>query len=497
MKRFANFRKQIKMIAAAVLTAWTLCSFGIIFSGGAELPGAVTETINSQEELVQWYEKQTGTGNTVGILAKGLVINKEIRLSSSASTGHGLIQIRIPEGPVRILGQGALKIDDPGVNIMGPHHLFTVEENGKLILAQAAIGVEDKTKPSILCRTREQVIISDKVEGARELIIEASDTPGPDPLPPDESQPHPLPDPPEQEMDPELTEVYLLNIASDKSGSARLSFANIPANITGLYISRSPDGKTWTKEKNKRTLPSSQNGQGTVEYENFLKEPDNTLDTSIVNDGYMIYNFQSANHSFYIKVRFEWPDGSWESRKTKVAVPEYTGQGLTFVYGGGSSGGYYGSYGSSGGSSGRSSYGNYSYNTQDSEGTQEESDASEGPISRGGGGLSWKDFFPDFSRSVPESVKGPENASPSTAKQIPDPAQGSDPTDTEEEALGNTENGPAEVPDEEPLYQAGAGELSETPDNGMHKKTWTGVAAAVIIIACAGIGLIFYRRKKK
>ena len=184
MKRFANFRKQIKMIAAAVLTAWTLCSFGIIFSGGAELPGAVTETINSQEELVQWYEKQTGTGNTVGILAKGLVINKEIRLSSSASAGHGLIQIRIPEGPVRILGQGTLMIDDPGVNIMGPHHLFTVEENGKLILAQAAIGVEDKTKPSILCRTREQVIISDKVEGARELIIEASDTPGPDPLPP-------------------------------------------------------------------------------------------------------------------------------------------------------------------------------------------------------------------------------------------------------------------------------------------------------------------------
>ena len=69
------------------------------------------------------------------------------------------------------------------------------------------------------------------------------------------------------------------------------------------------------------TAASSQSGQETVEYENFLKETGNTLNTSIVEDGYLIYRFQSGDSSFYVKASIEWPGGSCETDKVKIAIP--------------------------------------------------------------------------------------------------------------------------------------------------------------------------------
>ena len=67
-----------------------------------------------------------------------------------------------------------------------------------------------------------------------------------------------------------LTEALLMNINGDGSGIARLRFQNLPPDITALYIYRSDDGKSWTKEKNKVGTSAAQGGQGTAEYENFL-----------------------------------------------------------------------------------------------------------------------------------------------------------------------------------------------------------------------------------
>ena len=149
-----------------------------------------------------------------------------------------------------------------------------------------------------------------------------------------------------------------MNIEADGSGSARLEFKNLPSDINALYILRSESGHSWKKEKNKVTAASSQSGQETVEYENFLKETGNTLNTSIVEDGYLIYRFQSGDSSFYVKAGIEWPGGSFETDKVKIAIPETVGQGLTFSYGGSYSyaGGYTGSYGSSSGGYGEAAY---------------------------------------------------------------------------------------------------------------------------------------------
>lgn len=149
-----------------------------------------------------------------------------------------------------------------------------------------------------------------------------------------------------------------MNIGADGGGSARLEFKNLPSDINALYILRSESGHSWKKEKNKVTAASSQSGQETVEYENFLKETGNTLNTSIVADGYLIYRFQSGESSFYVKAGIEWPGGSYETDKVKIAIPETVGQGLTFSYGGGSysyggeyAGGYGGGFGGYGGGS--------------------------------------------------------------------------------------------------------------------------------------------------
>ena len=90
-------------------------------------------------------------------------------------------------------------------------------------------------------------------------------------------------------------------------------------------------GKT---EKNKVTAASSQSGQETVEYENFLKETGNTLNTSIVEDGYLIYRFQSGDSSFYVKAGIEWPGGSFETDKVKIAIQRPLARDSPFQYGG-------------------------------------------------------------------------------------------------------------------------------------------------------------------
>ena len=297
-----------------------------------------------------------------------------------------------------------------------------------------------------------------------------------------------------------------MNIGADGSGSARLEFKNLPSDINALYILRSESGHSWKKEKNKVTAASSQSGQETVEYENFLKETGNTLNTSIVADGYLIYRFQSGESSFYVKAGIEWPGGSYETDKVKIAIPETVGQGLTFSYGGGSysyGGEYAGGYGSGFGGYGGGSTSGGDSSTQP--GTQEESDAPEGPV-RGRGGRR-RDSYTPYSvpgykdggtaagrtteemiqEATPSEARGPGEKDGDSDSQI-QPAAGWEDTDTagqtgEEDEIMDTEPDPSQ------------GEVREGEDSGISGLKW--YAGAVLCAVMIGCGVVCFRRRKR
>ena len=477
-------------------------------------------------ELKEWYDRQTGTNHKIGVISKELIITDEtILLGAPVTDGAGAdrypnqngkagnrnevpnpnrgpAQIKIRRekdgsgGMIRIRGNGSLIINDPDLLITGPDRLISVEGNAKLNLNQGKIKLEN-TKPdtpAIICRNKDQQIkVSPEFNEGSPLFI----GPLPEPAPPDETETQPETTHPVKDPETYLTEALLMNINGDGSGIARLRFQNLPPDITALYIYRSGDGKSWTKEKNQVGTSAAQGGQGTVEYENFLKEPGNILNRSIVEDEYLTYRFQSDNRSFYVKARIEWPDGAADTPKIRVAIPEHTGQGLTFSYGWGGYGGsgYGNSYGSYGSGKG-GSYGRFSGAGGSAE---EETDAPEGPIRRGGG-RSRNHYTPSpAAQPSPEAASLPATATPSNAMA----AVGGMPSgeDTETQEPDNENAVPVQEPElmEEDMADTASGLPGVQEENpGTDKRIqYTVVAAAVILLAGGTVFCLYHKRRNR
>lgn len=476
--------------------------------------GDVLVDIANEDQLKEWYDSRLAGGNSIGVLARNLVITKPLTLGLPDGQPNGSpVEIRIPEGPVKILApknltQTGVVIDNPNLLITGTKSLISVEGEGCLTLKRGQIQRDGADEPAIILRNQGMLVWEEGKEflGLKKTDIRDERTDPPEPVPPDESQA----DPEYGGTQPQLTEAVLLNIGADGSGSARLEFKNLPSDINALYILRSESGHSWKKEKNKVTAASSQSGQETVEYENFLKETGNTLNTSIVEDGYIIYRFQSGDSSFYVKARIEWPGGSYETDKVKIAIPETVGQGLTFSYGGGGysyGSGYGGGYGSGfGGYGGNgSSYGGATSRTQT--GAAEESDAPEAPV-RGRGGRRRESYS-----YTPYSVPGSKNegtAAEQTAQawlkeatpsEIRGPGEGDGDSDWETGAAAGMEDTDTEGMPE------GENEATDTGQDPSQVETQDREASGTSLLKwCAGIALtagvtgcaaVWFRRRKK
>ena len=196
-----------------------------------------------------------------------------------------------------------------------------------------------------------------------------------------------------------------------------------------------------------------------------------------------------------MKARIEWPDGAADTPKIRVAIPEHTGQGLTFSYGWGGYGGSgygnsYSSYGSGkGGSYGRSSGTGVS--------TEEETDAPEGPIRRGGG-RSRNHYTPSpASQPSPKAASLPATATPSNAMAAVDSMSAGE--DTENQEPDNENAIPAQEPE---LTEGDAADtapgLPGVPEEnpGTDKKIQYTVTAAAVILLAAGTVFCLYRRRR-
>lgn len=472
--------------------------------------GETLVNIADEDQLKQWYDQRLTGGDSIGVLPKNMVITKPVTLGlPDGRTNISPVEIRIPEGPIKILApknlaQAGVVIDNPNLFITGTKSMISVEGEGCLTLKRGQIQRDASDEPAIILRNQGTLVWEEgkDFKGLKKTDIRDERIDPPEPVPPGESQTGPE----YGGTQPQLTEAVLLNIGADGSGSARLEFKNLPSDINALYILRSESGHSWKKEKNKVTAASSQSGQETVEYENFLKETGNTLNTSIVADGYLIYGFQSGESSFYVKAGIEWPGGSYETDKVRIAIPETVGQGLTFSYGGGSysyGGGYAGGYGSGFGGYGGGSTSGGDSSTQP--GTQEESDAPEGPV-RGRGGRR-RDSYTPYSvpgykdggtaagriteemiqEATPSEARGPGEKDGDSDSQI-QPAAGWEDTDT----AGQTEEGD-EIMDTEP--DPSQGEVREGEDSGISGLKW--YAGAVLCAVMLGCGVVCFRRRKR
>lgn len=396
------WKKAGKALAAVTAALWMLFNIMCIPGYG----NVIGETeISSVEQLKAWYESQgsTGdTGNTMGVLKENLVINSPVVLGQLEGLAEGAaVELRIPDKKsLRIASSGSLVIDNPALVIHGAHHFLTVEGKGKLGLKRGRIDAAVISEPAVIQKDY-AVIEFGREWGARNFKIDTSQLAVQETAPSGDAA---------QGTGPRMTEALLTSLDAEGNGSARLEFENLPSDINALYIYRSRDGKSsWTKEKNRLSAASSQGGQDTVEYENFLKETGNTLNRSIVEDGYLTYRFQSAYESFYVKARIEWPGGEQETEKIKLPIPGYVSSGNEFSYsGGGQSGGFRGYYSNLGGQLTGGSY-------RSPQETEEESDAPEAPV-RGGKGRSRGDSpVPYTAPAVPgKAGTEPGLATPST-----------------------------------------------------------------------------------
>ena len=468
--------------------------------------GEVLVDIAGEDQLKQWYDQRLMGGHSIAVLPKHLVITKPLTLGlPDGQTSTSPIEIRIPEGPIKILApknltQTGVVIDNPNLLITGTKSLISVEGEGCLTLKRGQIQRDASDEPAIILRNQGMLEWEEGKDfvGLKKTDIRDERIDPPEPVPPGESQ-----TPEYGTTQPQLTEAVLLNIEADGSGSARLEFKNLPSDINALYILRSESGHSWKKEKNKVTAASSQSGQETVEYENFLKETGNTLNTSIVEDGYLIYRFQSGDSSFYVKAGIEWPGGSFETDKVKIAIPETVGQGLTFSYGGSYSyaGGYTGSYGSSSGGYGGGSISGGNSSSQP--GMQEESDAPEAPV-RGRGGRRRESYTPYsapgykdggtaagqtaeemLKEATPSQVRGRGEKNGDSDPQI-------QPADEVEDTAGLPE-GENEVTDTE--QDPSKEEVQDGEDSGISGLKW--YAGAVLAPAVIGGTAVCFRRRKR
>ena len=496
----------------AVVILWAVWNAVCMSAYGMQPPTENITTISSVEELVNWYQAQNGEGNTAGVLAGNLVVSRPVELNPvelnppEALDEKKTVDLWIPAGKtVRIVTQGKLTVNNPSLVIHGRSQILTVSGTGVLDLKQGQIDAEVKSEPAIILEDNGILHYAETFQ-TRGLFIKDNRMDGPE-APTDPSGGT------VQGAGPKLTEAILQSLDAEGKGSARLEFDSLPSDISALYLYRSRDGKSWTKEKKKLTA-AAQGGQDTVEYENFLKETGNTLNTSIVEDKYLIYNFQYAYESFYVKAKVEWPGGEQETDKVKITIPVYVGQGseITYSYGGGTRGfsGYYSNLG-----------GQLTFTpSHDTGGTQEETDAPEAPVrgssSRSGSGSGSSSYIPQDSKRD-DQADGLEEATPSSAKAAatPSSAKAAAPSD----GKGGTETGrDGLLPEEEegnaleadgshtaltetddagasgPAGETGEGGGQESFEAGSHTGIIYGIAGTGVVLLLCGAVLYVHRR---
>lgn len=424
--------------------------------------------ISTEDMLKQWYDSRISGGDTIGVLSQNLTITKPVTLGLPEGQKEGIpVEIRIPQGPVRITAPRTVKqegvlIDNPGLVITGEGSLFSLEGEGCLSLKRGQILRSKKEQPVLFLRNRSTLLWEEGKEfkglTRGEIKDERTGLPSPDggQTAPDQGG----------NSGPQLVEAVLLERNPDGSGSARLEFKNLPADITALYLWRSQDGHSWKQEKNKVTAISSQGGNETVEYENFLKEPGNTLNTRLLDDGYFIYHFEEGRESFYVKADIEWTGGSSETYKAKIVIPDSVGSGLTFSYGGSYGGGYWGGgfYGNGDyGSSGYTGEGNGGWDLSEEENPDSvaQEDAPERPVRRGRGKR--RNPVPVYPGSYPlaaSETKGKDVRNTASPSQIKRPWE----RDEAEKQTGSEETG--EIPSGSGKFDGSGFLEEETADLG-------------------------------
>ncbi|MCD7992259.1 MAG: hypothetical protein LUK37_10990 [Clostridia bacterium] len=102
--------------------------------------GETLVNIADEDQLKQWYDQRLMGGDSIGVLPKTMVITKPVTLGlPDGQTNISPIEIRIPEGPIKILApksltQAGVVIDNPNLLIAGTKSLISVEGEGCLTL---------------------------------------------------------------------------------------------------------------------------------------------------------------------------------------------------------------------------------------------------------------------------------------------------------------------------------------------------------------------------
>ena len=211
------------------LTAFT--ALADVRGSNADTSAGTGETlvnIADEDQLKQWYDQRLTGGDSIGVLPKNMVITKPVTLGlPDGRTNISPVEIRIPEGPIKILApknlaQAGVVIDNPNLFITGTKSMISVEGEGCLTLKRGQIQRDASDEPAIILRNQGTLVWEEgkDFKGLKKTDIRDERIDPPEPVPPGESQTGPE----YGGTQPQLTEAVLLNIGADGSSSARLEF---------------------------------------------------------------------------------------------------------------------------------------------------------------------------------------------------------------------------------------------------------------------------------
>ena len=151
--------------------------------------------IAGEDQLKQWYDQRL-MGKQHSSSAKNLVITKPLTLGlPDGQTSTSPIEIRIPEGPIKILApknltQTGVVIDNPNLLITGTKSLISVEGEGCLTLKRGQIQRDASDEPAIILRNQGMLEWEEGKDfvGLKKTDIRDERIDPPEPVPPGESQ---------------------------------------------------------------------------------------------------------------------------------------------------------------------------------------------------------------------------------------------------------------------------------------------------------------------
>ena len=152
--------------------------------------------IADEDQLKQWYDQRLTGGDSIGVLPKNMVITKPVTLGlPDGRTNISPVEIRIPEGPIKILApknlaQAGVVIDNPNLFITGTKSMISVEGEGCLTLKRGQIQRDASDEPAIILRNQGTLVWEEgkDFKGLKKTDIRDERIDPPEPVPPDESQ---------------------------------------------------------------------------------------------------------------------------------------------------------------------------------------------------------------------------------------------------------------------------------------------------------------------